>query len=186
MVSTSTDLAISRREQNKRDKLNRIVSAARALFQTQGFESTTTQQIAKAASIATGTLFLYAKSKEDLLVLVFNQEMSAVIESTFDAIDPEAPALSAILKLFQGFIDYHAEDVEIARQLIRELTFLTNPQRIAEVNGIVDQIRTRLETILQRARDRGELADVDIPLLARTLFAVYYQQLQAWLGGFLT
>jgi AcrR family transcriptional regulator len=58
----------SRRERNKRDKLARIVAAARALFQTQGYDKTTTQQIARAAEIASGTLFLYAKSKEDLLL----------------------------------------------------------------------------------------------------------------------
>ena len=64
-----------RRERNKQEKLARIVGAARALFRDQGFTETTTQQIAEAADIGAGTLFLYARSKEDLLVMVFRDEM---------------------------------------------------------------------------------------------------------------
>jgi AcrR family transcriptional regulator len=60
-----------RREQNKQEKLARIAAAAKALFAAKGFAQTTTQEIAERAEIGAGTLFLYAKSKEDLLVMVF-------------------------------------------------------------------------------------------------------------------
>ena len=63
-----------RREWNKQQKRDRIVAAARALFYEQGYKKTTTQQIARAAHVASGTLFLYAKAKEDLLLLVFYEE----------------------------------------------------------------------------------------------------------------
>ena len=48
-------VADGRRAQNKRDKRNRIVGAARALFHAQGYRQTTTQQVAKAAGIAVGS-----------------------------------------------------------------------------------------------------------------------------------
>jgi len=182
-AAKGSSISLSRREQNKRDKFNRIVAAARALFRNQGYEGTTTQQIADAASIATGTLFLYAKSKEDLLVLVFSQEMSELIESSFDQIDPTRPVSERVMKLFQSFIDYHARDVDVARALIRELTFLSNPARIDTVLGIADAIHAKLTAIIERAQTSGEIsAAVDKQILARVLFSVYYQQLQGWLG----
>ncbi len=45
----------------------RIVESAVALFRTRGFEATTTRDIARAASIATGTLFNYFDTKESLV-----------------------------------------------------------------------------------------------------------------------
>ena len=53
-------------------KLDRIVAAARELFAEHGVDDVTTQQIADKADIGTGTLFLYAKTKGELLLLVQN------------------------------------------------------------------------------------------------------------------
>lgn len=174
----------SRRERNKRDKLARIVAAARALFQTQGYDKTTTQQIARAAEIASGTLFLYAKSKEDLLLLVFNDEMRELIERVYAELPDDDDVVEAAMGLFKGFIDYHEQDVDIARALIRELTFVSNPERSDEVRATVTAIRAKLGSIVTRGIERGQLStEVDVRMLSNIMFALYYQQLQAWLGG---
>lgn len=61
-----------RRERNKQLKLDRITAAARELFAERGVDEVTTQEIADKADIGTGTLFLYAKTKGELLLLVQN------------------------------------------------------------------------------------------------------------------
>lgn len=61
-----------RRERNKQLKLDRITAAAHELFAERGIDEVTTQQIADKADIGTGTLFLYAKTKGELLLLVQN------------------------------------------------------------------------------------------------------------------
>ena len=103
--ASASDGSGSRRERNKRDKLNRIVGAARGLFQAQGYRQTTIQQIASAADVATGTLFLYARTKEDLLIMVFISEMRDVVASSFLAVDRQAPMLDQVLELFRGIIE---------------------------------------------------------------------------------
>jgi AcrR family transcriptional regulator len=174
-----------RRERNKRDKHKRIVESARALFKKQGYASTTSQQIARGAQIAAGTLFLYVKSKEDLLVLVFTNEMRELIEEAYRDIDPDAALLDQADALFKRFVNYHARDVAIARELIRELTFLSNRDRIADVAAIVRAILDKLVAFITGAIDRRELdARTDRELLANCLFSVYYQQLQTWLSGY--
>lgn len=176
-----------RRERNKRDKRNRIVAAARTLFRTQGYEDTTTLQIAQAAGIASGTLFLYAKSKEDLLVLVFNNEMLELVDQAYAALGEHDGVLEQVLGLFGRFIDYHDRDVAIARALIRELTFLSNPERAEEVEGTVRAILSKLERVIETGKSRGAVGPrADAALLARCLFAIYYQQLQTWLSGYVT
>src|SRR5215203_3867114 len=63
---------VGRRERNKQNKLERITAAARERFAEHGVDDVTTQQIADKADIGTGTLFLYAKTKGELLLLVQN------------------------------------------------------------------------------------------------------------------
>ena len=63
---------VGRRERNKQNKLERITAAAGELFAAHGVDEVTTQQIADKADIGTGTLFLYAKTKGELLLLVQN------------------------------------------------------------------------------------------------------------------
>ena len=71
------DAEISVRERNRRDKLQRITAAARALFVEKGFDETTTREIARRADVALGTLFLYATDKRDLLFLICTDELEA-------------------------------------------------------------------------------------------------------------
>src|ERR1700722_15286226 len=89
----------SRIERSKRDKLERIKRAVRKLFGRKGFEAPPPREIAAAADIGAGTLFLYAGTKEDLLVLIFREDMSRVVADAF-ATMPARPLLDQVLHLF--------------------------------------------------------------------------------------
>jgi AcrR family transcriptional regulator len=176
-----------RRERNKREKRDRIVAVSRELFQKQGFSNTTVQQISEGAQVAAGTLFLYAKSKEELLILVFRDEMLELVEMAYSAIDQDASFLEQVSALFKRFIAYHARDVAIARELIREITFLTNRDRASDLIAITQAIVKKLAALTDRAAVRGELdPNIDRMLFANCLFSIYYQQLQMWLSGYVT
>ena len=71
---------VGRRERNKQEKLDRITAAASELFAEHGVDEVTTQQIADKADIGTGTLFLYAKTKGELLLLVQNANYAEALE----------------------------------------------------------------------------------------------------------
>ena len=68
-----------RRAQNKEAIRKRIVSAALDLFQKKGFEATTTREIARKAKIAEGTVFNYFRTKEDIALYFFEQEVDHAI-----------------------------------------------------------------------------------------------------------
>jgi AcrR family transcriptional regulator len=70
-----------RRAQNKQAIRNRIVKAALGLFQTKGFDATTTRAIARKAGIAEGTVFNYFKTKEDIALYFFEQEVGHAVAS---------------------------------------------------------------------------------------------------------
>ena len=64
-----------RRAQSKQAIREGIVKAALGLFQTRGFDATTTKAIARKAGIAEGTVFNYFKSKDDIALHFFEQEV---------------------------------------------------------------------------------------------------------------
>src|SRR5256886_12320401 len=70
-----------RRAQNKAAIRKRIVTAALSLFQTKGFDATTTKAIARKAGIAEGTVFNYFRTKEDIALHFFEQEVDQAIVS---------------------------------------------------------------------------------------------------------
>ena len=176
-----------RRERNKQEKLARIVGAARALFRDQGFTETTTQQIAEAADIGAGTLFLYARSKEDLLVMVFRDEMIETARRAFVEIGPDQPLLDQLIELFAAMLDYHARDTALARILLKEAMFPEVDGRHTDISELLGVIYAGIAEMVTRARASGRCHQAANPhRVAENLFANYYMDLLGWLAGVTT
>ena len=183
-VSGAVSPAPGRRERNKQEKLARIVGAARALFRDQGFTETTTQQIAEAADIGAGTLFLYARSKEDLLVMVFRDEMVETARAAFARISPDQPLIDQLLEVFGAMLDYHARDTALARILLKEAMFPGVDERRTDITELLSVIYAGLAEMITRARAAGRCnQDADPIRVAENLFANYYMDLLGWLAG---
>jgi AcrR family transcriptional regulator len=98
-----------RRDQNKQAIRNRIVKAALTLFQTKGFDGTTTRAIARRAGIAEGTVFNYFRTKEDIALYFFEQEVGHAVASVRD--NPrlrKAPLEEKLFALVQSQLEYLA------------------------------------------------------------------------------
>lgn len=114
---------LGRRERNKQEKLQRIIAAAGDLFSTHGVDEVTTQQIADQADIGTGTLFLYAKTKGELLLLVQNANYGAALEQGRSAAAAEADPLAAVLAIVRPVVACNRSQVENGRTYLREMAF---------------------------------------------------------------
>ena len=67
------------RARQKEAVRKRIVDAALSLFQSKGFDQTTTRQIARKAKLAEGTIFNYFETKEDIALHFFELEVDHAI-----------------------------------------------------------------------------------------------------------
>jgi AcrR family transcriptional regulator len=176
--------APGRRERNKQEKLDRIVAAARHLFDTKGFAETTTQEIAERADIGTGTLFLYAKSKEDLLIMVFRDEMIETSQAAFSRLPPNASLRDQLMHVFGMMIAYHDRDPDLSRILLKEIMFPPSPERREDVRSLMRVIYDGIAGLVAAGQRTGRLRpDIDADLAAQNLFAVYYMSLIIWLTG---
>ena len=185
-MSVNTEPPLTgRREWNKQQKRDRIVAAARALFYAQGYKKTTTQQIARAAKVASGTLFLYAKTKEDLLLMVFYDEFMAIIHAITVSADDPRPVEQQVLALFDTLFDYHARDIELSRELMKVITFVSEPDQREDLVEIRLTIERKLHRIVRNAQAKGALSEkADALITARILFRVYFHTMLFWLGSY--
>lgn len=114
---------MGRRERNKQDKLDRITAAARELFAQHGVDEVTTQQIADRADIGTGTLFLYAKSKGELLLLVQNSSYVEALARGRAAAATIAGTLDAVLAVIRPVVECNRTQIDNGRTYLREMVF---------------------------------------------------------------
>ncbi len=181
MPSSAALVEIGRAERNKRDKRERLIRAARELFKTKGFEATTTSEIAARANVAKGTLFFHAKSKEALLVMMFQEEVGDAIQRAFARM-PEPPFIEQLMHVFDVMLRQNQRDLELARIFVKELAFVRGERH--GIDLVMEGLFNKLSGLIERAKDRGEIArEIDSALLGRNLFALYFVFLMLWLGG---
>jgi AcrR family transcriptional regulator len=114
---------VGRRERNKQQKLQRIVAAASELFAQHGVDDVTTQQIADAADIGSGTLFLYAKTKGELLLLVQNSHYADALERGRTNAQDITSGLDAVMAIVRPIVECNRVQVDNGRTYLREIAF---------------------------------------------------------------
>ncbi|GAA1543292.1 helix-turn-helix domain-containing protein [Kribbella lupini] len=114
---------VGRRERNKQQKLERITAAARELFAERGVDEVTTQEIADRADIGAGTLFLYAKSKGELLLLVQNSTYADALARGRSAASTITDPLEAVMAILRPVVECNRKQVDNGRTYLREIVF---------------------------------------------------------------
>ncbi|WP_251151246.1 TetR/AcrR family transcriptional regulator [Cellulosimicrobium sp. Marseille-Q4280] len=172
---------LGRRERNKQAKLERITAAASELFEKHGVDEVTTQQIADAADIGTGTLFLYAKTKGELLLLVQNTHYAAALERGRAAAAGAATALDGVMALVAPVVECNRVQVDNGRTYLREMAFGDPGEpHHAEALSIVAETEEAVASVLT---GRSQLPAAEAATLARVVSAILLLELGASLNA---
>ena len=168
---------LGRRERNKQAKLERITAAASELFAEHGVDDVTTQQIADAADIGTGTLFLYARTKGELLLLVQNTHYAEALERGIAAAARASTALDGVMALLTPIVRCNRVQVDNGRTYLREMTFgdPTEPHH-AEALAIVGRTEEATASVLTRT---AGIPAAEAAALAHVVSAIMLLQLGA-------
>ena len=146
-----------RREREKELRRNAIIDAAEEVFVERGFTGATIDQIAKKAELAKGTIYLYFKSKEGLLLAVYLKLMDIIEEKILDDMDKEETGIGKLKSLkkisadsvksmkkyaaFDKYVVAFATDFDRENPLLKEL--LQKRDRL--LNSIVHAIELGME-----------------------------------------
>jgi len=157
---------IGRRERNRLDKLTRIVEAAGELFEERGVDDVTTKEIADRADIGTGTLFLYAKSKGDLLLLVQNATYADALERGRVGADAADGVIDGMMAVIRPVVECNRKQVDNGRTYLREMVF-GDPAEPHHRQALT--LTSQTEQLLSEVMTRNERTG---PEAARTLARV--------------
>lgn len=86
-----------------------IVEAARRVFHEKGFHPATVRQIGEAAGMTQGTLYNYARSKDDILFLVLDELVREYQEAVKAAIDREPDPRNRVRATVRAFTEVVAQ-----------------------------------------------------------------------------
>lgn len=141
----------SLRERNRLRTRGDITEAALALFDQQGYESTTVDQIARAAGVSSATLFRYFSCKEDILFADEDSAAAALARKVADRSD-RSMTLAALVEPVAGYA------LEMVDEQMPRLTHLVMTNRSLESRSL--RMRFAWERALARqfAAEQGSPA----------------------------
>ena len=179
MTAHSSPERPDRGERAGGDKRARILAAAERIFARHGFFAARVSEIAKEAGVADGTIYLYFKSKDDLLISLFERRMKQVNDDLRAAIAERSPTeqLSAFIHTYLQLVSDEPTTAEVLtielRQSSKFMKEYDNPQ-------FADFLRM-LGGIIADGQARGEL-DAAIPshIAARMIFGILDELALAW------
>ncbi len=164
-------MAESKRQRQADARREQLVDIALDLFAKQGFEATSTQQIAKAAGVTQGLVFHYFGSKEGLLAAVlstrhsFTTQMGELLTEAEDSRMPVADLLRAVC---EGWIATLHRETN-ATLLLTGLA-LTNEKFGAKLTEAITATQLKLANVLEQHRDTGEInSEIDLRVAAHDI-----------------
>jgi len=101
------------------NKHQKIIQAAIKVFAEKGFYNARVSEIAKEADVADGTIYLYFKNKDDILISLFEDEFGKIVENMRQELGREKDPLQ-----------------KIRRFAIMHLSIISKQQHLAEVLGV--------------------------------------------------
>lgn len=179
-----------RRERSKLDKRRRISEAARAVFTEFGYERANMREIAKRASVATGTLFLYAPDKRNLLLWILNDDLDRVTTDSFASLAtalPDGEFVDQLVHVYEARYRYWGADPDLSLHALQELIVqreidVTPESHLSNYHERRSEMLEHVTRVVRAHQQRGALDAAIAPeLLARLMMGIYNAALRTWL-----
>lgn len=185
-TNLSSTAPLSLRERSKVKRRQAIKEAARTVFLERGYDEATTREIAERAEVSPGTLFAYAPTKSELLLMILNDDLDEITSREFEGAVGR-PLMGVLLDFSESRFSYFhklgglapAARKEIQGAMLSRHELGPEGQRFRERNP---RILLGFQTEVSRRQESGTLGKGTDPMLAaRLLWAIYHEELGRWL-----
>ncbi len=163
------------------DKRARILQAAVKVFARRGYFASRVAEVARRAGVADGTIYLYFRNKEDILVSLFDEVMSAHLEGKRRDLEPDAPApvrLRAIAERHLGLLGGN-RDLAVVFQV--ELRQSTKFMERFTASWLQDYFALIADVIEQGQREGSLRGDLPVKIATKAFFGVLDEMVTSWI-----
>jgi TetR/AcrR family transcriptional regulator, fatty acid metabolism regulator protein len=166
------------------DKRERILAAAERIFARRGFFHARVAEIAREAGVADGTIYLYFKSKDELLISLFESRMERVVSALSAAIEKAGPrARDRLVAFLDTYVALVVDNPALAEVLTVELRQSSKFMKEYQSRQFGDFLRL-LAGLVSDGQEAGEFdRDLPAPVVARAIFGMLDELALAWLLG---
>jgi len=163
------------------DKYRRILEAAIKIFAEQGFFQSTIAQIAKEAGVADGTIYLYFKSKNDILVQFFNFKTKQVFDGFRAEVDKADNTVDKLRNLVRRHLAEFQRDRNMAilyQSLTHQRTRLVEPQ----IREMSDMYLDIVAEIVEQGQQEGLIRkELYLSLVKRFILGAVDEVINTWI-----
>jgi TetR/AcrR family fatty acid metabolism transcriptional regulator len=163
------------------DKRDAILRAATDVFARHGFFQSQVADVARAAGVAAGTVYLYFRSKDDLLVSIFERTMREAIAEGRAALDGLTDPRQRLERLAKMHLERLGRDRELAVVFQVELRQSTKFMERFSSTFLRDYIGMLRETIADGQKAGLFRADINPTIAAKVLFGALDEMATNWI-----
>ena len=159
---------MANKKKNNNDKRERILKAATQIFAQHGFYKSTISQIAKQANVADGTIYLYFKNKDDLLICLFEEEMNKITHNMKE----QVTKVEGFENKIRTFIKVHLELISGNKELaeVLQIELRQSHKFMKEYMGsTLNEYLNIISGIISQGQRNGEVRSDIIPGIAKRI-----------------
>jgi len=163
-----------------RPKYKQIVDAAVIVIAENGYHQAQVSKIAKEAGVADGTIYLYFKNKEDILISVFREKMAIFVNNVEVILKQDIDTSEKLFRLIDSHFRILHEDRHLAIVTQLELR-QSNKELRLRINEVLKEYLTLLDAILKEGIMNGALNEgLDIRLARQMVFGTIDETITSW------
>lgn len=163
-----------------RPKYYQIINAAVNVFAENGFHGSKVSKIAKAAGVADGTIYLYFKSKEDILTTMFKEKMGEFIEKIVNKIGEKKTAEEKLYTLIHMHFNQLSKNKQLA--IVTQLELRQSDYELRmELNQILKPYLLLIDDIVKEGMLENTFrSDLKVPLVRQMIFGTLDEIVTNW------
>jgi TetR/AcrR family fatty acid metabolism transcriptional regulator len=164
----------------KGQKYEQIIDAAVKIIAQNGYHHSQVSKIAKEAGVADGTIYLYFKNKEDLLVSLFQEKMGKFIQKIEDELAGESSIEEKLLVLITMHLRQLEADHSLAIVTQLELR-QSNIELRNRINEVLVGYLKLIDTIVLLGIEEGLFsAELDLRITRQMIFGTIDEVVTNW------
>ncbi len=179
----------ARTEAEREERMRTIRAAALDVFAAKGFAAARLDDVARAAGVAKGSIYLYFKSKEDLFEAIVKSTIGVVLANFEQAVAVSPASASEMLRMMGRVIANAIEDGDRRRVLHLVLSEGARFPAIADFyhREIISRGMGLMRAIIAKGIDSGEFKSDELarfpqlamaPVLVAVIWAVVFERIE--------
>lgn len=163
------------------NKYDAIINAAIKVIAEKGYHNAQVAKIAREAGVADGTIYLYFKNKEDILISVFRTKMNDFTKKIAKELSQMEDPKQKLIKLIEMHFTHLESDRNLALVTQIELR-QSNPAIRAAIVEPLKQYYRLIEKVVEEGKEKGLFRnDIEIRLARKVIFGALDEVATCWI-----